>query len=511
MDVASSESLGMHTLSRGEWKKRLCHGVAQLRHVGRSGANASLRNGGTSRWHRRCVAAGMRTALLTAVVSLIALGCSSSETESSVEAPTELKSSLAREQNPSITADEKSAVVKSTTALGLQLLRATTPGQNVMTSPHSIMTALAMAEAGATDATKEEMRAAMQLGALPSTILYSALNRLDLDLAAQAAHLLSRQSGRPQADGTPSRTELPGKLAIANGVFQQRRLDVLPSYLDVLGVSFGAAVLQVDFEADANGATDSVNAWIETRTGGAIADFFAEPLDEQTRLVLTNTVLFDGAWAWPFSGSGTRDDGFTTPTGVVQTKTMYSNRTQPHAQLEGAKVVELPFRGEGQHLAVDIVLPDGDLAAYEAGLDGDTLGAALASCADDGAQVRLALPKFRLAPATATSFEDTLVQLGMKLAFDDQRATFAAMTPEGKGIEGNRLYVDDVRQRVIFDLDEYGVEASAASAVIVSEAGSAPPKPTFEMRVDRPFLVVLRDVDSGQLLFLGRVTDPTKG
>lgn len=452
----------------------------------------------------------MRTSvLLSCLIGLASFGCSSSTEVDSAEPPTELKSSLARDRNPAVSSDQLGAAVKGTTALGLALLQATTPDQNLMTSPHSIMTALAMAEAGASDATKEEMRVAMQLGTLSSESMVSALNRIDLDFAEQAGRLISRSSGRPKADGTPGSGNAPGKLAIANGVFQQRGLDVLPSYLDVLAVGFGAAVQQVDFERDARTATDSANAWISSRTDGAVEKFFAEPLDPQTRLVLLNTVLFDGAWAAPFSGSSTRDSSFTTPTGVVQAKTMSSASRRPHAQIEGAKVVEMPFRGEGQNLAVDIVLPDGDLAAYEAALDADRLSRVLEASTDDGAEVRLALPKFRLAPSAPTSFKQPLERLGMKLAFDDERATFAAMTPDGKGIEGNRLYLADARQQVTFDLDEYGVEAAAVSTVIVAEAGSAPPKPTFEMIVDRPFLVVLRDTASGQILFLGRVTNPS--
>lgn len=109
------------------------------------------------------------------------------------------------------------------------------------------------------------------------------------------------------------------------------------------------------------------------------------------------------------------------------------------------------------------------------------------------------LPKFKLEPADQGSLKKSLSELGMASVFE--RASFSRMMPEEKD-----LYVADVIHKTFFEIDEDGLEAAAASVVIVNSESAAPTG--IEMRVDRPFMVVLRDKPTGQVLFLGHIVAP---
>lgn len=117
--------------------------------------------------------------------------------------------------------------------------------------------------------------------------------------------------------------------------------------------------------------------------------------------------------------------------------------------------------------------------------------------------VEVALPKFESAPADALALEDTLEALGMPLAFNPSKADFT-------GIATPSLYIDNVYQKTFVKLDEKGTEAVAATAVVGAKkrGGKRTPPPKAEFHADHPFLFFLRDIRSGMILFLGRVSDP---
>ena len=143
-----------------------------------------------------------------------------------------------------------------------------------------------------------------------------------------------------------------------------------------------------------------------------------------------------------------------------------------------------------------IVVPD-DLHAFEASLSADQF--ATITEALEARLVRLSLPKFGI--ETRTDLAATLRGLGMPLAFDPDRADFSGITTE------EQLFVSAVIHQANIDVDEKGTEAAAATAATM-QTTSLPADPVT-LRVDRPFLFALRDLPTGAILFLGRVTDPT--
>ncbi len=119
----------------------------------------------------------------------------------------------------------------------------------------------------------------------------------------------------------------------------------------------------------------------------------------------------------------------------------------------------------------------------------------------------LSLPKFSFTTPTF-SLAAALKAMGMPDAFDGAAADFTPMCPSLP--DGGRLYISDVLQKAMIGVEENGVEAAAATAVIVDRASIALPPPTpVPMVVNRPFLISIIDAPTGAVLFLGHVDDPT--
>jgi serpin B len=167
----------------------------------------------------------------------------------------------------------------------------------------------------------------------------------------------------------------------------------------------------------------------------------------------------------------------------------------PYIQGNGYQAVELPYAGETA--AMNIIVPDaGNFEAFESSFDKETFDQIV-----DGMQpvsVELGMPKFEF--DKGTNLSDILKGMGMSDAFDPDKADFSGMT-------GNKdLFISDAFHKAFVAVDEAGTEAAAATAVIM-ETTSAP---MYEvtLQIDRPFIFIIRDIVSGQILFVGRVLNP---
>jgi len=346
---------------------------------------------------------------------------------------------------------------------------------NIFLSPYSISLCLAMAYAGAREETERQMAEALRF-ALPQDRLHPAFARLSLTLA--------------------SRTGL--ELSIANSLWGQRGYPFVGSFLCLLAEVYGAPLRELDFLSGPEAARRTINRWVEEETRERIQDLIPRGgIDSDTRLVLVNAVYFKAAWMFPFSEEASRDAPFYLLDGrEVLVPTMVKQAPLGYAAGEGYRAVELPYAGGEASLV--ILLPDsGRFEEFERELDADRLAECLEGLqAND---VLLFLPKFTFTSQFALG--QILAGLGMPDAFSDQ-ADFSGMT-------GRRdLAIDEVYHKAFVALDEAGTEAAAATAVVM--VMGLPPEPRVEVRVDRPFLFLIRDRETGTILFLGRVLNPTQ-
>ncbi len=377
---------------------------------------------------------------------------------------------------------EIGTLVDSNTAFGFDLYHAISqqPG-NLFYSPFSISLALAMTYAGAREETERQMAATLRF-TMPQADLHAAFNALDQELAA-------RGQGAKGKDGEGFR------LNIVNALWGQRDYGFAQAYLDMLAENYGAGIRLVDFASQPEPSRVMINDWVSDNTEGRIEDLIPPGMiDSLTRLVLTNAIYFNAAWMYPFAEGATRHAAFHKLDGSeVMLPTMSLTESLAYGNGDGYQAIELPY--DGGELSMLILVPDtGRFAEFEAALDADRLAAISQGLGYE--QVRLSLPRFEF--ETELQLGDILAEMGMPVAFSGD-ADFSGITGSPE------LTISEVVHKAFVGVDEAGTEAAAATAVIMRL--TAMPGEPIEVRVDRPFVFVIRDIVTGALLFAGRVVE----
>ena len=394
------------------------------------------------------------------------------------------QSDLSRVTSPEAPPGDVQRQVESNNAFAFDLYRSLqSQAGNLIYSPYSISLALAMTYAGARGETESQM--AQVLHFLPQEQAHAAFNALDLQLAERSK--------------AKSDEETPLQLNIANAVWAEQTYPFLQSFLDTIALNYGAGVRLADFVSQYEAVRREINSWVSEQTEDKINDLIPEGvLDSNTRMALVNAIYFKADWLHPFEAESTADAPFHLLDGSEVTVPMMNQGLSiPYAQGDGWQAIELAYQGESA--AMDIIVPDeGSFEVIESSLDHETVSAILDSL--QPAAVQLALPKFKF--ESEFGLADQLSALGMTDAFDPDQADFSGMT------ERNDLYISAILHKAVVAVDEKGTEAAAATAVIVTATGA----PVFDitLTIDRPFIFIIRDIPTGQILFIGRVLNPAQ-
>ena len=354
---------------------------------------------------------------------------------------------------------------------------------NVVFSPTSIVFSLAMARPGAKGATAAGMDVVMHNAAADANAGW--LDALDAILATRNGTF--KDASDRDADVA---------LRLADGAFAQKGMAIVPAYLDALARRFGIGLQLVDYATDPRAAERAIDAWVSARTDGRIPTLIAPgSFDASTRLMLVNAIYLKAAWAIPFNPDMTSLTPFTDAHGNrqdVPTMTMGDAVDLGYASGAGWQAVELPYAGGA--LAMTIVLPD-DLATFERTMTAESL-ASIGTSVSSKVPVYLWLPRFTIQMQTDLSAD--LGALGMADALN--AADFSGIAPN----EG--LVISGVVHHADITVGEKGTEASAATSTVLQAVGRR--VGSVDVRVDHPFLFLVRDVPTGAILFMGRVQEP---
>ncbi|MBA7564701.1 hypothetical protein ES708_06368 [subsurface metagenome] len=218
-------------------------------------------------------------------------------------------------------------------------------------------------------------------------------------------------------------------------------------------------------------------------------------IDELTRLVLTNAIYFNAAWQYPFEEDATFNGVFYLLNGdKITVPMMRQTESFGYAEGDGYQVVELPY--DGRELSMLVLLPQtGQFELFEESLNAQRVDDIVKNL--NTREVVLTIPKFEF--ESSFGLKKTLTAMGMPVAFS-AGADFSGMT-------GNPdLFIGEVLHKAFVSVDEAGTEAAAATAVIM-ELTAMPGEPV-EVTIDRPFIFLIRDIESGTILFIGRVVNP---
>ena len=397
-----------------------------------------------------------------------------------------IRSATVRSSSPIVSDTDLGRLVTGNSAFACDLYQAWRGGEdNLFFSPYTISLALAMTYGGARGETERQMADTLHFS-LSQADLHPVLNFLDLELARRAGDALHEEGES-------------FRLRVVSSIWGRENYEFLNAFLDLLAENYGAGLRLTDFAKDPEASRVAINDWVSDQTKEKIEDLIPKGIiNSSTRLVLANAIYFNASWLYPFEESRTEDATFYLLDGeevTVPMMSMLDLKNLLYAEGNGYKAVELPY--EGRKIAMTIIVPDvGNFEQFEAALDADQVNAILADLVHETLSLRF--PKF----SYESSFEmaKTLAEMGMPSAFGAE-ADFS-------GIDGTKnLFISEVVHKSFVAVDEAGTEAAAATAVILVEKGA--PSTHVELTVDRPFIFVIRDVETGSTLFVGRVVNPT--
>jgi len=348
--------------------------------------------------------------------------------------------------------------------------------ENIFYSPYSIFAALGMTYEGAKGETKDEIKSVFHFPE-DSTLrpnfakIYNDINKNEEDY----------------------------ELRTGNALWVQKDYPFLEDYINIVEKYYGGKVSNLDFVKETEKSRQTINSFIEEQTNGKIKDLIPKGvLDYLTRLVLTNAIYFKGTWQWEFNPKNTEEVDFKiTPTDIVKVPMMYMKPEKAkfnYADLEDLQILELPYKGE--KISMLILLPKDNLE--------DIQPLTIEKLKEWKSQMKketldeIYLPKFEF--DTKYFMKEILSDMGMPTAFE--------MDADFSGMDGTKsLYIKEVIHQAYVKVDEKGTEAAAATGVVM-ELTSIMPKNIF--RADHPFIFIIQQNDTGNILFLGRVNDPTK-
>jgi serpin B len=351
---------------------------------------------------------------------------------------------------------------------------------NLFFSPYSLSSALAITYEGARGTTADEIGSVLHFPE-ENAVMREGFAEIDAGLNA----------------GDESYTR-----RTANALWAEATHPFLPEYIGTAETWYGANTTNLDFITRPDDSRLTINRWVEDRTEQKIEDLIPQgSITPATRLVITNAIYFKGDWTLRFDKNNTREADFRTAEGTIVRVSMMERTDEDavytYAETDDLQLLGMPYEnGTGRSLSMVVLLPkEGDLAAVEASLDAEYLAAvqqAATSC-----RVMVWFPKFTL--ETKYSLPETLSAMGMPTPF-----TGAA---DFSGMDGTReLFISDVIHQAFVDVGEEGTEAAAATAVIMMKC-AAPAEPIPEFRADHPFIFLIQDDETGNILFMGRVVE----
>jgi serpin B len=394
-------------------------------------------------------------------------------------------SNLPRDPNPSVSENDFSALVEGNNALAFNLYQSLRSGEgNIVFSPYSFSLAMAMTFAGARNKTESQMAQALNF-TLPEDRLHPAFNKLDLSLIHES---------QVQSNGGQTL-----QLDTANAVWAEQSLPFQQPFLDLLARNYGAGLKLGDFINQPAEVRTEINQWVSGQTHQKINNLIPEgAIDQLTRLVLVNAIYFKADWENQFNPLNTKNAPFHLQDGSVTQAKMMSNTfiDVPFTTGDGYKAVELDYLGKTA--ALDILVPDeSKFDEFEGQLNGNKFNDILDGMKPE--KLSLSVPKFSF--STDLDLGSHLASMGMPDAFDPNLADFSGMT-------GSRdLFISKVFHQAFVAVDEKGTEAAAATSVIMAPTSIL--MPGESLTIDRPFIFIIRDIANKQILFVGRILNPS--
>lgn len=376
------------------------------------------------------------------------------------------------------------ALVDANNRFGLKLfanLRDADAAGNVFISPASVAIALAMTYNGAGGETQQAMARALEL------------NGLSLDEVNQsyAALLQTLATADPKVT-----------LSIANSLWGRQDVAFRQDFLARVRLFYEAEVSALDFSDPTT--VDTINAWVNEKTNRKIPRIL-DRISDDAILFLINAIYFKGAWVKAFDPQLTREQPFILSDGSRKQVPMMSRSGEfRYLRGEDFQAVNLPFGAPDteSRFSMLVFLPDpsSSLDALTGRLTAEQWAMWMAQFGL--AEGFLAMPRYTL--EYEAGLNGALIALGMGVAFDPQQADFGPMVD----LRPENVFISSVMHKTFIEVNEEGAEAAAVTSVEMGVTSVREQPERFTMIVERPFLVAIRDDQSGAVLFIGAIVAP---
>jgi serine protease inhibitor len=407
-----------------------------------------------------------RVFFLFIIVLLSTFGC---DVTDPTEPPRELTSSEVK-------------LVEADNSFGLKLFKEINTEEtnsNVFISPLSVSMALGMTYNGAKEETEEAMRTTLKFGDLSMNeinesykSLIELLSGIDSDVEFSIANSIWHRDDR---------------------VFEQDFFERCRDYFD-------ARVSGLDFSQN-EAAKDTMNNWVDENTNGKIEEIvdYVDPI--YSVMFLINAIYFNGTWTYQFDEEDTKNDLFYLSGGGTKICKMMEVLSEfRYFENSSMQAIDIPY-GNGNY-SMTIILPEygEDIEGFIAELTREKWDEWMNGFSEDS--VNLFLPKLKLEYKVEETLRKVLSNMGMEIAFDG-RADFTGMYKPGG------IFIGRVIHKTFLEVDEEGTEAAAATVVEIEFTGLGGGSPTYPvMKIDRPYILAIRENHSGTILFIGKIVDP---
>jgi serpin B len=368
-------------------------------------------------------------------------------------------------------------VAASADRFGLNLMKSVNETQsdsNVFISPLSVSMALGMTLNGANSTTYEAMQSTLELNGLSQEQINETYKSL--------IKLL---------------TQIDPKVIfnIANSIWYRQGWNFEQEFIDVNKKYFNSLVQSLDFSDPA--APDIINDWVYNNTNGKI-EKIVDYIPTYIVMYLINAIYFKGTWKYEFDKNETIDDLFNAPNGnQIPCKLMVQTNDFSYFSNSDFQAIDLPYGDGNFSMTVLLPTPDKSVDSLIDILSEDNWNLWMSSFSEQKGTIYF--PKFKL--EYKITLNDVLESMGMEIAFIPGQADFTRMYTGPFD-----LFIDEVKHKTYVMVDEEGTEAAAVTSVSIgftSTGGSG-----FTMRVDRPFVFVIREKNSGSILFIGKLVEP---
>ncbi|MGN8224755.1 serpin family protein [Gracilimonas sp. BCB1] len=403
--------------------------------------------------------------LLFFALFLIPLSCTTDVTgpNSSGELPRELSA-----------AEKK--LVEDGQSFGFNVFKSTVAGdssKNIFISPLSISVALGMTMNGAEGETFEQMR---------ETLALQGLSQDEINQGYQSLIKLLTEAD-PKV-----------KMQIANSVWSREGFAVQESFTNTLEEYFDATTRELNFSDPKS--TDIINQWVADNTNGLIEKIIDGQIPPEMIMYLINAIYFQGDWTYQFDKEETREHSFSLEEGgEIMVDMMRQERLFNINMNEEVHMIDLAY---GDSLfSMTVMMPADTEKPIDEFISDDLTKEKFDSwiAGLSKKDMPILFPKFEL--SYKIKMNDILKSMGMEVPFEEGKADFSGINPDA------RLFISQVNHKTYVKVDEKGTEAAAVTSVGI---GVTSVPQTFS--VDRPFVFMIREQNSGAILFMGKVKNP---